>query len=572
MKREDIPHRKTGGMLFTLPFFFFMAMAGYAVDPVAGREDPWIRVAGITGQISVPQFPDKDYLLDDFGGKGDGLTDNHVAFERAVRSCHENGGGRVVVGPGDYLVNGPIHLRDTVNLHLEEGARIFFGSEPADYLPNVLTSWEGTRLYNYSPFIYAFRIRNAAITGKGEIDGEASGTWNNWKALQGADQVLLRKMNNTDVPPDHRIFGEGHFLRPHLVQFYGCENVLIEGVKITDSPFWCLHFVFSRNITVRGVRFEAFNFNNDGIDPESSENVLIEDITFNNRDDNVAIKAGRDLEARKLGRPSRNIVVRNCRFRGHNAIAVGSEMSGGVHDVYVEDCSFAGRVEYGFYLKGNRDRGGTVHDIYARNLTFDTTRSTVIIDSDYKNEGSCCPPVFKNILVENVTANRALDHAIYIRGYDSAPVDSVSLRGITVRRARIPLELEHVSGLAMEDVRINRKDFSSGDEITVEWIRDTSPETGREVWQVTSSPAASVACYFEGQAFTSDERHLVFSSMRSGDWALYRADLSSGRIARISPEGRNIREDDYTVMPDGKRVCYLDGWKLYATEVATGTE
>lgn len=541
-------------------------------DGRSGAEDPWNRVDEILARIVPPQFPDRDYRLTDFGGSGDGVTDNREAFERAIMACHEEGGGRVVVGPGSYLVNGPIHLRDTVNLHLEEGARVLFGSEPEDYLPHVLTSWEGTRCYNYSPFIYAYRLSNVAITGKGEIDGESSGTWAAWQKKQDDDKALLRRMNNMDVPVDQRIFGEGHFLRPHLVQFYGCEKILVEGVKITDAPFWCLHFVFSRNITVRDVRYEAFNYNNDGIDPESSEDILIEDITFNNRDDNIAIKAGRDLEARTLGRPSRNIVVRNCLFKGHNAIAVGSEMSGGVYNVFVENCGYAGKVEYGFYLKGNRDRGGVVHDIYARNLEFDTTRSAIIIDSNYKNEGSCCVPVFGNVLVEDLTAGHAIDHGIYIKGYESAPVDSVTLRDVRIRSAGTPVELEHVSELTLEDVRINRDDFSSGEPVTVEWIRGASPETGRQVWQVTSGTGPSVACYFEGQAFTGDEKYIVFSSSRSGEWALYRTDLSTGRVNRITPEGRKIAGDDYTVMPDGKRVCYLDGWVLYATDVEKRTE
>ena len=462
-----------------MPFIFLSVIfAGCGTGTRGQPGDPWKHVDEILEQIREPEFPDRVFRLVDFGGTGDGLTDNREALERVIRTCHEAGGGKVVVGPGDYLVNGPIHLESHMNLHLEEGARLFFGSDPGDYLPVVLTSWEGTRCHNYSPFIYGYLLENVAITGKGEIDGESSATWARWQPLQDGDKALLRRMNNEDVPLEDRIFGEGHYLRPHLVQFYGCKNILVEGVKISDAPFWCLHFVYSENITVRDLAYEAFNYNNDGIDPESSVNVLIEGIVFNNRDDNIAIKAGRDREARSLGKPSRNIVVRDCMFRGHNAIAIGSEMSGGVHDVYVEDCTPAGNVEYGFYLKGNRDRGGSVHDIYARNLEFDTTRSAIIIDSNYKNQGSCCPPLFRNVLVEDMEVAHARDHGICLKGYEEVPVDSITLRGIRIRSAAIPLHLEHVNHLILDRVFINGKDhtFRSGQEIPDRLIHQTPRE------------------------------------------------------------------------------------------------
>jgi polygalacturonase len=429
----------------------------HGCHPGSGQDlsGAWSRASEILGQIQAPDIPDTEFRLGDFGGVGNGIRDNRPAFDRAIEACVSAGGGTLVVGPGEYLVNGPIQLKSHMELRLEEGARLVFGNDPADYLPVVLTSWEGTRCYNYSPFIYALRATDFAITGKGEIDGSGSDPWNGWKDLQGPDQKLIRAMNNEGVPLEERVFGEGHYLRPHLVQFYQCDRVRVEDVKISDSPFWCLHFVYSRNITVRGVEYAAFNFNNDGIDPESSENILIENVTFNNRDDNIAIKAGRDLEARTLGIPSRNILVRNCRFRGHNALAVGSEMSGGVHDVYAEDCSFAGPVVYGFYLKGNRDRGGVVRDIYARNLEFDSTRATIIIDSDYKNEGSCCPPAFRNIHVEGVRSAYAGECGILLKGSPQMHLDSVFLSDVEILSAAVPVEITNTDFLYAEDVRIN---------------------------------------------------------------------------------------------------------------------
>lgn len=421
------------------------------------QSGPWDRADEIVSQISLPLIPDNVFKLSAFGGNGDGVSDNKVAFDRIISECLAQGGGKIVVEAGTYLIKGPIHLSSNMNLHLEEGARLVFGNRPEDYLPVVLTSWEGTRAYNYSPFIYAKGASNVAISGKGEIDGNASDSWSTWKHLQDPDKKVIRAMNNEAVPLEERVFGAGHFLRPHLIQFYECENILVEDVKISDSPFWCLHFVFSKEITVRRISYEAFNYNNDGIDPESSENVLIEGVVFGNGDDNIAIKAGRDLEARSLNRPSKNIVVRNCLFSGYNAIAVGSEMSGGVNNVFVEDCSYGGEVIYGFYLKGNRDRGGMVHDIYARNIVFDTTKAAIIIDSDYKKQGSCCPPRFKNIYIENVRANYASNYGIYLNGSPQEHLDSIFISDVEILSAAEPLSVSNTDYLEMNNVWIGGK-------------------------------------------------------------------------------------------------------------------
>ena len=558
-------------MRFNLSFTLLAGMlilSACSITPKDRSADPWQKANQIVESIQSPVIPQTDFRITEFGGSGDGIFDNKPVFDSLIAQISSRGGGRMVVPAGTYRINGPLHLKSNMELHLEEGAILKFGNDPTDYLPMVLTSWEGTRCYNYSPFIYVHNAHDVAITGNGTIDGEGADPWNRWKDLQDPDKKLLRTMNNEGIPLDQRRFGEGHFLRPHLIQFYECENILVEDVKITDSPFWCLHFVFSREITVRGITYEAFNFNNDGIDPESSENVLIENVLFNNRDDNIAIKAGRDREARELGRPSRNIVVRDCRFKGHNAIAVGSEMSGGVNNIFVENCSYAGKVMYGFYLKGNRDRGGVVEHIYARNIAFDTTRSTLIIDSNYKNQGSCCPPLFKNIFVEELRSNHASDHGIYIKGFGERPLDSLYFRDVQIKSARIPLEVTHTNHLVMEDITINGKEYSGWRE-QVQWIREPDPKTGREVRQITDGQEPSVACYFERQAFTADEKYVVCASMENGEWVLIRTNLETGEYLRITPPDRYILEDDYTVMPDGRRVNYLDGWKLYATDMYT---
>jgi len=557
-----------------LPFVLlltFLLVTGCGLSETELPTDPWSKAEEIVRQIQELRIPDRLFKLSEYGGTGDGITDNKPVFDRIINACAEAGGGIIHVEAGSYLVNGPIHLRSHMELYLEEGARLLFGTDPAYYLPVVLTSWEGTRCYNYSPFIYAFRATDVAITGKGEIDGNAAESWTRWKQLQDLDKKLIRKMNNEGVPLVERVFGSGHKLRPHLVQFYESENILVEDVKITDSPFWCLHFVYSKNIKVRDITYEAFNYNNDGINPESSSNILIEGITFNNGDDNIAIKAGRDMEARTLGIPCKNIVVRDCKFKGYNAIAVGSEMSGGIHNVYVENCTYDGKVIYGIYLKGNRDRGGMVHDIYVRNIEFDTTRSAIIIDSNYKNQGSCCPPTFKNIFIENISASHASDHGIFLKGSPQVHLDSVFITKLEIGSARVPFDASYTDFLVMNQVSIGGESFDLSDGVA-EWNKFTSPETGREIWQISSDTAPAVACYFERQAFTSDEKFMIYASRSSGVWRLNRMDLETGVIRAITPEGRRVMDDDYTVMPDGQRVCYLDGWKLYATYVESMKE
>lgn len=418
-------------------------------------EHGWEQSPKILAAIRDPTFPEKKFNVLDYGAISDGTHDSKAAIDEAILDCAKLGGGTVLFPKGDYLIQGPVHLENNIRLHLEEGAILLFGDNPDDYLPEVLTSWEGTRLYNYSPFIYAMGKSNIAITGSGVIDGTASHVFNNWRPNQVPDQTLLRHMNNADTPLSERIFGDGHFLRPHLIQFYACENVLIDGVTILDAPFWCVHMVFSQNITIRNVTFNSQQLNNDGIDIESSEYVLIENIRFNNNDDNIAIKAGRDLEGRKLQKPSRNIIVRNCSFQGHNALAIGSEMSGGVYNVFVENCTSEGDVRNGIYLKSNKDRGGKIADTYMRNISFVNVNTLIRIEPDYKGEGALHPPVFENIFLENISTQNAAEYGIYIMGSAESPVRNVLLKDIRINRASTSTLIKYATGVNMSNVQIN---------------------------------------------------------------------------------------------------------------------
>jgi polygalacturonase len=284
-------------------------------------------VAEILARIRPPRFPDRPFDVLRHGAAGDGQTDCHAAFQKAIAECHRAGGGRVHVPAGTFLSNGPIHLAGNVNLHLASGAKILFGTNPADYLPAVLTRWEGTRCHNYSPLIYALRQENIAITGEGVIDGQTRLFWHQWKQRQSADQNTLREMGARREPLERRVFGEGHYLRPSLFQPYDCRNVLVEGVTFQGSPFWTVHPVFCTNVTIRGIHVLPGTTNDDGVDPDSCRDVLIENCVFDTADDNIAIKAGRDQDAWG-DRPCENIVVRNCTgvHSKANGYCIGSEM------------------------------------------------------------------------------------------------------------------------------------------------------------------------------------------------------------------------------------------------------
>ncbi|MDD2618689.1 MAG: glycosyl hydrolase family 28 protein, partial [Bacteroidales bacterium] len=266
------------------------------------------------------------------------------------------------------------------------------------------------------------------------------------------DQALSREMNYAGTPIEDRIFGEGHFLRPQLIQLFECKNVLIEDVLLKDSPFWCLHLLKSENITVRGIRFSAFNKNNDGIDPEYSRNVLIENVQFNNSDDNVAIKAGRDYEGRKTNTPSENIIIRNCSFKGLHAVVIGSEMSSGVRNVFVRDCDHGGYLKRGIYLKSNPDRGGYIKHVYIDNLKLGTVEDCFFITSNYQNQGKGFETEIRDIHVNNLHCEKAENAGIVIQGFATKKVSDIYLSKVNIEKAAVGLFMEHAENIVLDNV------------------------------------------------------------------------------------------------------------------------
>jgi polygalacturonase len=410
----------------------------------------------ILSLITGAEQPAKTLSITSFGARGDGKTDCKPAFDKAMKRAAKSGGLHLTVPAGTYLINGPIHLVSNVCIDLAEGATLKFSSNPDDYLPMVKTSWEGTFLQNYSPFIYGYRVENVSIVGRGTIDGNAGESFAHWRDQQRPGRDRSRQMNHERTPVADRNFGEGYYLRPQLIQFYECRGVTVEGVFITQSPFWCIHLLASENVICRGVRYDAKYENNDGIDPEYARNVLIEDIDFNNGDDNVAIKCGRDDDGRSEQRPTGGIIIRNCRFKGLHGVVFGSEMSSGVEQVYIENCTYGGYCKRGIYMKTNPDRGGFIRDVYVANCRFDEVEDLFYITSKYAGEGQDNHffTDIHDVYVRDLTCRKARHNAVVLQGTEQKPICDVSLTRVNADEAGVGLSMSAAVGVSFTDCNL----------------------------------------------------------------------------------------------------------------------
>ena len=466
-RRDFIKQTLAGGAgaLFLHHFSAGEALAhGFTADA-----DPWARVPEILKRIKPPVFPKRDFAVTKYGARGDGRLDCTEAFRKAVAACNKAGGGRVVVPAGTFLT-GPIHLLSNVNLHVSEGATVKFVQDPKAYLPLVFTRWEGMELMNYSPFIYAFEQQNIAVTGQGTLDGNSDDAhWWPWKgqAQHGykkgdPNQLKARErladMVERGTPVPERVFGEGSYLRPQFVQPYRCTNVLIEGVRVVNSPMWELNPVLCTNVTVRGVRIQSHGPNNDGCDPESCKDVLIEDCTFDTGDDCIAVKSGRNADGRRLNIPSENIVIRRCQMKdGHGGVTIGSEISGGVRFLFAEDCTMdSPNLDHALRFKNNAVRGGLLENIYFRNITVGQVAHAVLtVDFNYEEgDKGKFTPVVRNLSVENLKSGKSR-HALDVQGFTNAPVYDLCLKDCTFENVERPSVVKNVSGLVLENVKVN---------------------------------------------------------------------------------------------------------------------
>ena len=390
----------------------------------------------IEQSIKAPSFPQKDFLITKYGAKTTNTAaKNQKAINKAIAACSKKGGGRVIVPAGTFLT-GAITMLSHVNLVVEKDAVLKFAFEP-DLYPIVPTRWEGIDCHNLSPCIYAYKQTDIAVTGEGTIDGSgANDTWWPWNghprfgfkegmiSQRGGSRARLLKYAEDGVPMDQRIFTKEDALRPQLINFYLCENILMENLTLLNSPFWVIHPLLSKNITVRGMKIINDGPNGDGCDPESCDGVLIENCYFNTGDDCIAIKSGRNNDGRLWDKPSENIIIRNCEMKnGHGGVVIGSEISGGCRNVYAENNVMdSPELERVVRIKTNTCRGGVIENINARNIKVGVCKESVLkINLDYEPKEVCCRgfvPTVRNVNIENITCEKS-KYGVQIIALDS---------------------------------------------------------------------------------------------------------------------------------------------------------
>lgn len=432
--------------------------AGETAPPVDG---PWAGVDRIVQRITPPAIPDALFNVGEHGALPGEDEDARPGIQAAINAAAEAGGGRVEVPAGFWFLDGPLRLKSRVELHVAEGAHLQFSGNAESYLPEVLTRWEGTEVWTYSPMIFADGLEDVAITGGGKIDGQGERNFLPWRQKQKPDQTALRQMGHDGVPVDQRRFGAGHWLRPHFVQFRSCKRVLIDGPTFVDSPFWVNHLLYCDQAIVRNIDVVSHHINSDGVDVDSSTNVLIENCRFDVGDDGVAIKSGRDQDGWRVGRPSQDVVIRDCEYLGHTGggLAIGSEMSGGVSHVFVDGYRMA-KAHHALYFKSNLDRGGKIERVHIRDVAAGEVDSLLIFTNDYHSyRGGNYPAKFERVSVRDVHCRKARV-GLSIVGHERAPVRDVALQDLMIEVAETPMQIRYVEGLSFTGVSINGRDMT----------------------------------------------------------------------------------------------------------------
>lgn len=409
--------------------------------------------------IAETEFPARVCNIVNYGAIGDGKTKNTQAFANAISDCAQQGGGKVEVPPGTWLT-GPIHLESNINLDIQKGAQINFSIDFKDYLPVVFSRFEGIEYYNFSPPIYAKNAHNIAITGKGSLNGEGQNWWN----LSILNYIKkLYEMGEANVPVNQRIFGTTEAgLRPAFVEFVNCQRVLIKNITLVNGPMWTVHPLYSQNIVVKNINIQTQKGpSTDGVVIDSSQNVLVENTTFSTGDDAITIKSGRDNDGRRVGIPSKNIVLQNCTIdNAHGAIAIGSEMSGDVENVLAQNFTVR-QAQYGFRIKSNAERGGIAQNIWIKNLKIDALSvATIKLNTHYERRSTQYknyPPSFRNIHIDGVTCQATKDSISLIGLKDDSAMKNIDLKNINILYARNGLQMDYVNNTNLSNINISPK-------------------------------------------------------------------------------------------------------------------
>jgi polygalacturonase len=411
----------------------------------------------IVASVRRPRFPARYFPVTDFGARGDGTFDCTAAFRAAIRAASRAGGGHVIVPAGTFF-SAAIHLLSGVDLHLVKGSTILFSQNPDDYYPLVFTRWQGIELMNYSPFIYSYGQHDIAVTGEGTLNGQADADhWWNWKSLETPGFAQLEAQADAGLPVRQRVYGDGYYLPPQMIQPFASDTVLLEGVTVINSPFWHLNPNLCRNVTVSGLTVSSSGPNTDGCDPESCDGVVVDDVTYDTGDDCMAIKSGRDTDGRRVGMPCQNVVIQNCDFAdGHGGITIGSEMSGGVKNVYARDLTMnSANLQSGHRIKSNTLRGGYVENINVYRVTVGTVGGPLLlIQGNYSGQTGDFPPDLTGITLSDWTVGQCAGVWSIVGASASDPVGTVTLADITVTTSTAANSAQYISDLVVKDVTV----------------------------------------------------------------------------------------------------------------------
>ncbi|MFG1910174.1 glycoside hydrolase family 28 protein [Kribbella sp. NPDC048928] len=411
----------------------------------------WADADRIRAGVRPPAFPAVDFPITSYGAveanAGPGIA-------AAIEACHESGGGRVVVPPGVWHTTG-IRLLSYVELHVSAGATLRFSTDPADYLPLVETRYEGLEVLNHAPMIYANGCTDIAITGTGTLDGQ--GSWDSWwQWFHECDDEFkqLREQSWYGVPLADRVGGRR--LRSSFVQPYDCTNVLIEGVTVVRSPFWQIHPVLCTNVTIRDLVIDSQGPNNDGIDLESCRSVVVQRCVIAAGDDCLALKSGREADGLQVGVPTEDVLIEDCELRvKYGAITLGSDLTGGIRNVYVRDCRIDGPY-FALYIKTNAVRGGFVENVYLRDVTVTNVTKEVVQCNFFRGEGEAGPltPYVRNVELRGLQVEHARN-ALLLRGYRHSPIEDFRVVDSTFT-VDAPSTVHH-AGLTLTNVTINNQ-------------------------------------------------------------------------------------------------------------------
>ncbi len=451
--------------------------------------------------VDAPSIPDYEVSITDFGGIGDGVTMNTEAFAKAMAHLAEKGGGRLLV-PGGIWYTGPIQFENNTELRLDRGALVLFSENLADY-PCTPSNWEGVSTFRNMAPLSANGKHDIAITGFGTFNGNGQHwrpvkrdktTAPQWKSLT-AKGCVNEKGNiwfpnerirdiHEDKSLQQKIYGADSasisyfhdFLRPVMLSFVGCRNVMLRDATFENSPAWNIHPLMCENVIIDNVNIRNpwYAQNGDGLDLESCNRVLVVNSRFDVGDDAICVKSGRDKEGRDRGLPCRDVLIQGCTvYHGHGGFVIGSEMSGGCRDIAVRDCMFIG-TDTGLRFKSTRGRGGIVENIHIDDIKMtDIAGDALVFDLYYGiKPGAPVPlvseetPQFRGIRLSNINC-RSARRAAFFNGLPEMPV-----RNITITDSRFTaaegFHLNHTDGLALTNVTINTPSdpLKLGDDVT----------------------------------------------------------------------------------------------------------